>query len=354
MSARIGRRAFAGLALAGCAHVGFERATRRFARVRVSRDRIVRVVQGVRPFRPAGFVVRAEALGPKTVIHNYGHGGAGVTLSWGTAELALELALETGHRRCAVLGCGVVGLATARLLQRHGFDVTIYARDLPPDTTSNIAGGEWSPFSVADRDARTPAFSAQLGRATRSSHQYFQHLIGPRYGVRWIDAYQLSERPIEPRGSDLFPERRALARDEHPFGAPYCEHFSTILVEPHVYLEALLEDVRLAGAAVNVRVLHTREDVIALPEPLVLNCTGLGSRELFGDTGFVPIRGQLVFLLPQPEIDYLTIGDDLLYMFPRSDGILLGGTLERGVESVAPDPAAVDRILAGHARLLGA
>jgi glycine/D-amino acid oxidase-like deaminating enzyme len=355
LEAVIGRRAFVrglGLAaLAGCAHVGFERPSeRRFQRVRVSRDRVIRTVQGIRPFRPAGFVVRAEPLGAKTVIHNYGHGGGGVSLSWGTAHLALELALPTPHRRCAVLGCGAVGLATARLLQRHGFEVTIYARDLPPETTSNVAGAEWSPFSVADPEARTPEFVAQLDRASHLSHRYFQNLVGDRYGVRWIDAYQLSDRPITQHDSDLFPERHALA--QHPFGAAHAAHFSTMLIEPPVYLEAMLHDVREGGAQVIVRELHGRDDVLALPEPLIANCTGLGARELFGDTGFVPARGQLVFLLPQPEIDYLTVSDQLLYMFPRRDGILLGGTFERGVESLAPDPAAIARILDGNARLL--
>jgi glycine/D-amino acid oxidase-like deaminating enzyme len=352
ISRRVFVRGVGLVALAGCTHVGFERSERRFARVRVSRDRVIRTVQGIRPFRPAGFVVRAEALGPKTVIHNYGHGGAGVTLSWGTAHLALELALATPHRRCAVLGCGAVGLATARLFQRHGFEVTIYARDLPPETTSNIAGAEWSPFSVADHDVRTPEFAAQLDRASHLSHRYFQNLVGDRYGVRWIDAYQLADQPISHGASDLYPERRVLARNEHPFGAPYAEHFQTMLIEPPIYLEAMLRDVRDGGAHLIVRELHGRDDVLALPEPLVANCTGLGARELFGDTGFVPARGQLVFLLPQPEIDYLTVSDKLFYMFPRRDGILLGGTFERGVESVEPDPEAIARILDGNARLL--
>jgi len=339
-------------ALAGCTHVGLDVREPRFARVRVSRDRVIRTVEGIRPFRPSGFVVRAESLGQKTIIHNYGHGGAGVTLSWGTAQLALELASATPHRRCAVLGCGAVGLATARLFQRHGFEVTIYARDLPPETTSNVAGAEWSPFSVADRDARTPEFSAQLERATHLAHRYFQNLVGDRYGVRWIDAYQLSDQPITHAASDLFPERRAIDRTAHPFAAQYAERFSTMLIEPPIYLEALLNDVQAAGARVIVRELEGRDDVLALDEPLIANCTGLGARKLFGDSGFVPARGQLVFLLPQPEIDYLTLGDHLTYMFPRRDGILLGGTFERGVESLEPDPAAIARILDANARLL--
>src|SRR3954452_16463070 len=56
--------------------------------VKVSADRIIRKFSGLRPYRPSGFVVRAQRLGEKTVIHNYGHGGCGVTLSWGTADLA--------------------------------------------------------------------------------------------------------------------------------------------------------------------------------------------------------------------------------------------------------------------------
>ncbi|HWM27715.1 MAG TPA: hypothetical protein VNQ14_04605, partial [Woeseiaceae bacterium] len=42
-------------------------------RVNVSEDRVIRTVTGLRPFRSSGFVVRAEKLGDKTVIHNYGH-----------------------------------------------------------------------------------------------------------------------------------------------------------------------------------------------------------------------------------------------------------------------------------------
>jgi glycine/D-amino acid oxidase-like deaminating enzyme len=58
--------------------------------VQVSSDRVIRTITGLRPFRPSGFVVRSEKRGDKTVIHNYGHVGAGITLSLGTAQLAVE------------------------------------------------------------------------------------------------------------------------------------------------------------------------------------------------------------------------------------------------------------------------
>src|SRR5579883_2677279 len=109
---RISRRAFLGssVALAGCA-------TRRVAvnplrpslpPVHVAEDRVIRTIVGLRPYRPSGFVVRAEKLDAKTVIHNYGHGGAGITLSWGTAHLAVEEAAKIDTRTAAVIGCGVI------------------------------------------------------------------------------------------------------------------------------------------------------------------------------------------------------------------------------------------------------
>jgi glycine/D-amino acid oxidase-like deaminating enzyme len=349
----------------GCAtgsrRAAFVDAPRRFARVKVAPDRVIRQVAGLRPYRPSGFVVRVEKLDAKVVVHNYGHGGAGVSLSWGTAELAVEEAAPTGARRYAVLGCGAVGLATARLLQRRGHEVAIYARDLPPNTTSNVAGAEWGTFSVAEPSRRTAAFGEQLVRAARRSHRMFQDLVGERYGVRWLDAYELSfHPPTGPRGDAvsealgrLTTALRTLSRDEHPFDRPHVRQFMTMMIEPPVYLEALLADFRLAGGKVVVREFTDLRAVLDLPEPVVVNCTGLGARALFGDEELMPAKGQLSVLAPQPEVDYAVLTDDLLYMFPRRDGILLGGTFERGEWSLTPDPAAAERILRGHLALFG-
>src|SRR3954451_25021693 len=145
--------------LAGCATRRVPLATAaRLPRVHVAPGRVIRTVVGLRPFRPSGFVVRAEKLGDKVVVHNYGHGGCGITLSWGTAALAVDEVLRTGQKRAAVLGCGAVGLATARLLQQHGIVATIYTREQPPATTSDVAGGRFYPFDVFDKDSATPQF----------------------------------------------------------------------------------------------------------------------------------------------------------------------------------------------------
>jgi D-amino-acid oxidase len=87
-----------------------------------------------------------------------------------------------------------------------------------------------------------------------------------------------------------------------------------------------------------------------LSEAIVCNCTGLGARELFGDRELTPVKGQLTVLIPQPDVDYAMVTDDL-YMFPRRDGIVLGGTFERGVETLEPNAEAAERILSGHRRI---
>jgi glycine/D-amino acid oxidase-like deaminating enzyme len=350
---------------AGCATAGrgvsFVDAPRRFARVQVRPERVIRTVAGLRPYRPSGFVVRAETLDGKLLVHNYGHGGAGVSLSWGCAQLAAELTAGAAPGPVAVVGCGAVGLATARLLQRRGREVVIYARDLPPNTTSNVAGAEWGVFSVADPARRTPEFSAQLVRAARLSYRMFQDLAGDRYGVRWIEAFDLAAEERVPRAGDpvadalrqLTTDPRVLSPREHPFRYAHVRQFVTMLIEPPVYLEALLADFRAAGGRLFVRELADVRAVAALPEPVVVNCTGLGARALFGDQELEPAKGQLSVLVPQPEVDYAVLTDRLLYMFPRRDGILLGGTFERGNWDATPDPAAADRIVRGHMELFG-
>jgi len=328
----------------------------RLVPVNVSRDRIIRTTVGLRPHRDSGFVVRADKLDDKLLIHNYGHGGAGYSLSWGTAFLATECALAATERRAAVIGCGIVGLTTARQLQRHGFDVTIYAMSLPPDTTSNMAWAAFTPVSgLIANDRRTPQWDDQFRRAAVIAYREHQLLIGTNRGVSWIDEYSPMTtnaggggRVIgagEVSGPPLIPDsigmgRTTLGPGEHPFATPYASVLPVLRFEPSIYLDALMRDVIAFGGRIVVRKFDTPRDLAALAEPVVVNCTGLGSATLFDDRELVPIKGQLVVLVPQAEVTYTAAG-----MMPRADGIVLGHVSQRGNASLEVDEAARDRVL---------
>ncbi len=336
--------------------IGNGRNGRHFTPVNVAPERVIRTVVGLRPFRPSGFVVRAEPLGDKLLVHNYGHGGGGVTLSWGTARLAADLIAESGRTgAAAVIGCGVVGLAAARTLQRRGFDVTIYAKDLPPETTSNIAGASWSPTLVIDEGNRTAVWDSQFERAARFAHRSFQLLVGDEYGVRWREQYTLSDTDYGDSWDhqmlrDLFSNSLKLKPFEHPFPAKYVKVDNMMFIEPSVYLNALLRDFYIAGGHIRRVAFAEPRQLAGLSEAVIVNCTGLGARELFGDRELTPVKGQLHALLPQPEVDYAMVTAGL-YMFPRRDGIILGGTFEQGVETLEMNREAEQRILAGHKRI---
>jgi D-amino-acid oxidase len=183
--------------------------------------------------------------------------------------------------------------------------------------------------------------------------------------VRWMRNYLINRKPfpanfgkpnplqtlpIEHATDALMPELKVLEEKDNPFKIGHTAQFDGMMIEPPMFLDALTEDFRIAGGKLVVGELKTPAEVQALPEKLVLNCTGLGAKALFDDKELTPARGQLTFLVPQPEVTYAAMFEDL-YMFSRRDGILLGGTYDEGNWSLAPDLQTVQQKVKKHAEL---
>ena len=368
---KTGGMALLGLGFGGCAttNAGRTRSALRIAPrpalnlalVRASWERVIRTTVGLRPHRDSGFLLKAEKLDAKTVIHNYGHGGAGMSLAWGTGSMAADMALQQDGRRAAVLGCGSPGLTAARQLQRRGFDVTIYAMAVPPDTTSNMSMAGFTPTAgLVSAERRTPEWDAQFRQAAEISYRQLQLLVRTGYGVYWIDSYNATDDP-EPQPNpdgDLLPEhlrpgrnREILGPGEHPFPTKYAIRTPSLSIEPSIYLDALMRDVLLFGGRIVIRRFDTPRDLMSLTEPVIVNCTGLGSRALFNDEELVPIKGQLTVLVPQPEVSYRASGrlangnGQPVGMNPRTDGIVLGNLADRGNWSLQPEEDVRQRVV---------
>jgi len=341
--------------------------------VNASWERVIRTTVGLRPHRDSGFVLKPDKLDDKLLVHNYGHGGAGMSLAWGTGLMAAEFATEHQARQAAVIGCGSVGLTCARQLQRRGFDVTIYALAVPPNVTSNMSLAGFTPTSgLVETDRRTREWDAQYLRAADISYRQLQLLAGPHFGVSWLDNFFLTEQPPgPPRPQD--PERPNLqARynigsdvygpGEHPFATKYAIRSPQIRIEPSIYLDMLVRDFQLWGGKIVLRKFDTPRDLMTLREPIVMNCTGLGAKDLFGDQELLPLKGQLTVMVPQPEVNYHTNGGVPpvpgaslgIHMMARSDGIVLGGTSQRGVWTLEPDEAERTRVVDSHIAVFSA
>ena len=335
---RLGLGAFAGGLVLGCRSPGLARSE--LVPVRVSWDQVQRTVVGLRPFRQSGFRVERESFGGKELIHNYGHGGQGLSLCWGSSELAVDQVASTAPQRCAVIGCGAMGLTTARFLQERGWAVTIYAKDLPPNTTSNVAGAVWS----AGPD---PTFSVKFAevydRVARQAFRHHESRIGQGYGVRWIDEYaEATDESVEELEADpLLGLYRVetLGKAEHPFPWERVLKWRTLLIETPIFLDRLVQEVRASGGRIVTQEFQDAASVLALEEDVIFNCTGIGARALFGDKELIPVKGQYTILKPQAEVDYITLA------IPREDGILIGGIAQFGEWSLEPDRDAERRYM---------
>lgn len=304
--------------------------------MRVTRDQLIDVKCCIRPLRAAGPNLGTQMVGDTLVIHNYGHGGSGWSLSWGSAEIAVSKALTALPREVAVVGCGIIGLTTAVVALQAGLKVTIYARDFIQQTRSFRASGSFTPDSrIALADPAGPAFGDLWERMARYSWKAFRTYLGVAGNpVEFGDSYQLSDTPISrrvwspdpamtesyatagvPRQNsefghysdrikDIVPQSQLLSDEENPFNAAHASRSSQMIFNFASYAHLLLSEFFARGGQFVMKDFHGPADYATLKEKLVINCTGYAARDLWQDHTIIPVRGQTGWLVPQPEAFY--------------------------------------------------
>jgi glycine/D-amino acid oxidase-like deaminating enzyme len=313
--------------------------------VRAEVDRMFRITVCSRPFRAAGPRLDVERVGEKTVVHNYGHGGSGWSLSWGSSNIAVEKALATGERDVAIIGCGALGLTSAILAQRAGAKVTIYAKERPPEVRSARATGSWTPDSrIALTTSASADFPALWEKMARFSfHTYESYLGMAGNPIEFTDRYQLSDgsgtRQAEPEGLsfaryqdrifDITPRMHDLAPGTHPFPTRYARRTSSLTFNVAGYSRQLVNDFLVEGGKLEHIEFHAPSELSTLPQKVIINATGYGARALWKDESIVPVRGQIAWLMPQPEVNYGVMYKGV-YILARRDGIVVQDTGKLG------------------------
>ncbi|MEU6402343.1 FAD-dependent oxidoreductase [Streptomyces sp. NPDC046985] len=249
-----------------------------------------------------------------------------------------------GTGDAVVAGGGVIGLTTALALAEAGRRVRVWTREPAERTTSAVAGGLWWPYRIEPE--------ALVGDwALQTLDVYRRWADRPdETGVRLVEG-MLGETRLDSLGpwAARVPGLRPAGPQEYAGTALWAR---LPLIDMSTHLPWLRRRLLAAGGAVEER---TVTDLAAVDAPVVVNCTGLGARELVPDPAVRPVRGQLVVVRNPGITTWLTSVDtaseESTYIFPQPGGLVLGGTAEEGAWSLAPDPATAERIVARCAAL---
>jgi len=345
--------------------------------MRASTDRIFDITVCLRPFRAAGPRLDTEQVGDTLVVHNYGHGGSGWSLSWGSGAIVVAKCMSASPREAAMIGCGALGLTSAILAQRAGAGVTIYAREFLPQTRSSRATGSWTPDSrIALADAAAPGFAALWEEMARTSFKTYRGYLGlPGHPVEWTDRYVLWDDPASgaitrdgPQGAlefaayhsrirDLTPRAETMAPGTTPFPNAHVLRYEAMQFNIADYGHTLMNDFLTAGGALRRMEFHSPADLTQITEKVVINCPGYGARALWMDRSIIPVRGQIAWLIPQAEVNYGVIYKDVATL-SRSDGIVVqaieGGDMKGyNDDNETPDRAEAVKAVATIAQLYG-
>lgn len=308
---------------------------------------------GIRPYRRGGIRLELEHFQDKLIIHDYGHGGSGISLSWGSARKSLSILqheLEksfNNSKEIAVIGAGVIGLTTAYLLVQQGWNVHIYASCFPPHTTSDVAPGIWNRILVKSKkmDKMLQASYADFKRLAQSKNPPFR-------GVTSLDIYTFKNnqhRSMDEMPSGTSAKGISLKASFEDGTEKDAMFYQTFLIDTRIYLADLYQHLEKAGVRLTQRQFESKQEMVNIPEKIIFNCTGMGAQKLFNDKEMVPIRGQLIDLKPQAGFDSMVAGpvqgEIDLYLIPLKDKIVLGGSYEMEVNSDQVDPAVCQQIL---------
>jgi glycine/D-amino acid oxidase-like deaminating enzyme len=296
-------------------------------------------IAGVRPFRNGSYRLDAETAGGTFIVHNYGHGGAGITLSWGCAARVRDIVqshlVNSNDKDVAVLGAGVMGMTAATLLLDLGLKVTIFSDRKPTQTTSAKAGGQWA-VSIVEFSGKEQEFKGII----KTAYTTFKASIGQGFGVsersNFTAAPSHNLEIVLQLVPGLIPKPVNLPRLPFEGHSKPGLEYKTLLIEPPIFLARLEADLKARGVNFVKKKFTGKSDVFAsVTQKTIVNCTGIGAMTLWNDPKMVPIKGQLAMLPAQPALQYLYGQDG--YMFPRADHVVIGGTFESGVNNEKPN-----------------
>lgn len=323
-------------------------------------------IVGSRPGRKNSFRLALEQINGQTVVHNYGHGGYGVTLSPGTAIESIQLAKHKldSASKIVVIGAGINGSTIAYMLAKEGYKVELVSKDFYPDLVSGVAAALWNPYTlVAENEKR----SQLLYQIQDDSLNYFIDLMpDDSWGIRPVDVFVptndavVSEIPFFlPFEQTPVKWHKTLPITGFKIGGYQA---STYFIDTSIYMPKLMNELKKAGVVMTQQEIQSLSDYTRSLDvgSVVFNASGLGAKWLVPDASVEPIRGDLCIydnqdIRPELNNDYVLMwGERPDYLFTRvaneqrAGQFILGGVYEYGDASTDLKPHFCERTIASY------
>ena len=239
----------------------------------------------------------------------------------------------------AVVGCGIIVLTGAIRLLERGHQVTIYARDLPPRTTSDVAAAIWYVYAVQPIE-RAVAWA----RASLAMYKTFAK--DPASGVSKVSIRDIRhDAGQEAWWREFFPDAKSITPPE---GYAEAHLLEVPRIEPSIHLPYLMERAQTLGARIERRELESLDELYD-EHALILHSSGVWARDLADDPEVYPIRGQVVIVeAPSITQGYLDEHNAAhpTYILPRKRDCVLGGTAWAEHWDTQPDGIVTEQIVA--------
>lgn len=248
---------------------------------------------------------------------------------------------QKNNSEVIIVGCGVSGLTSGIRLLENQFPVTIVARELPPYTTSNVAAAIWYPYQAFPLDR-------VLKWGSASVEEFYRLMENSESGVYPTMLMEVYENTVpDPWWKDIVRQFRRPSETELPDGYHDGYFVEVPLIETPIYMQYLLTKFKQLGGKIK------QKNVLGISElfeksHLIVNCAGLGAKELVKDGKLFPIRGQIVRVKASglkhsiaDEVGTLSLS----YIIPRSNDCVLGGTAEENNWDLQIDTETTNEII---------
>ena len=242
----------------------------------------------------------------------------------------------------AIVGAGISGLSCAYLLSENkDHRITVFAKEFSPNITSNRAAAFWFPYHVRN-DKRAIKWS-------KSSYAFYKQLTNnSATGIsmkKLIKAIPEKLRDEDNSWIEFIPEGECteLWKEELKPGIRKAYTVIVPLIETQIFLPYLQHIFEKRNVVFERKLISSFDEVQGFD--IIINCSGLGARDLCHDTSVIPVRGQVALLEPQTSLSIYLDNDTPLYIVPRKDATIIGGTYESDIYEEVTEPESIERIL---------